>query len=154
MKVKKPALNFIIDSIAFGIFVFLAASGILMQYILPPGTGRIYTIWSLNRHDWGTIHFWIAIFFLATLSLHIIFHWDWIVCRLKGRNCDDKTTRIRVLIGIFALIALVALALAPIFSSVQKASPGLHRRTSMNMTLPKKVTPSISVKSILIIQLT
>ncbi len=130
MKIKKPTLNFIID---FNCIRILCVPGSQRHpdAVYPSTRVRTYlTIWSLSRHDWGTIHFWIAIFLLATLSLHIIFHWDWIVCRLKGRNCDDKTTRIRVLIGIFALMALIALALAPIFSPVEKTSPGFHRRTS------------------------
>lgn len=128
MKIRKPTLNFIIDSVAFGFLILLAASGILMEYILPPRSGHFMTIWGLNRHDWGSIHFWIAILLLTTMSLHLIFHWDWIVCRLKGRNCDDRTTRIRVLIGIASLIALLALALAPIFTPVEKTTaPGFRR---------------------------
>lgn len=150
MKIRKPTLNFIIDSITFAFFTFLATSGILMKYILPPGSGRIYTIWGLSRHDWGAIHFWIAIFLLATLSLHIILHWDWIVCRLKGRNCDDKTTKIRVLIGVFALIALIALALAPVVSPIEKSSPGFHRRSSLKLGEATKNT-SVPPKNILII---
>ena len=133
MKIKKPIINSIIDSIAFSFLILLAATGILMEYILPPRSGHIMTIWGLNRHDWGFLHFGIALLLLATMSLHLIFHWDWIVCRLKGHNCDDRKSRIRVLIGILSLIALLALALAPILTPVKKTSaPGLQRGRFQN----------------------
>lgn len=120
MNIKKPTINFVIDSISFIAFIFLAASGILMRYILPPGSGRFYSIWGLSRHNWGTIHFWIALLLLGILSLHLLLHWDWIVCKIRGRKCEDSTAKLRVIIGIFALVALLALALSPIISPVQK----------------------------------
>ncbi len=60
----KATLNFIIDVIAFTGFLFLTTTGVLMRYLLPPGSGRFASLWGLNRHEWGTIHFWISVAFL------------------------------------------------------------------------------------------
>lgn len=64
---KRINLNFIIDVAAFVGFVMLTTTGVLMRYILPPGSGRYSTIWSLDRHEWGGIHFWISIIFFPYL---------------------------------------------------------------------------------------
>ena len=61
----------IIDVLAFVGFVFLASTGILLNYILPPGSGRWAEIWGLNRHEWGGIHFFIVTLFFVLLSAHL-----------------------------------------------------------------------------------
>ena len=81
-----PTRNFLVDALAFTVFVLLTASGVLMRYVLPPGSGRFTTVWGLDRHEWGSIHFWIAIGLLAALALHLFLHWRWIVYTIKGRR--------------------------------------------------------------------
>ncbi len=128
MRIRKPALNFIIDSVSFFAFVLLITTGVLMRYLLPPGSGRISTIWGWNRHDWGDIHFWIAVIFLSILALHLILHWDWVVCRIKGRQCEDSQARFRVLMAVIAIVALLALALSPLLSPVEENPNSAPRR--------------------------
>lgn len=53
---KRTHLNFIVDVVAFVGFVVLRTTGVLMRYILPPGSGRYSTIWGLDRHEWGGIN--------------------------------------------------------------------------------------------------
>ncbi|HKJ30770.1 MAG TPA: DUF4405 domain-containing protein [Balneolales bacterium] len=138
---RKPKQNLIVDSIAFVAFIFLTTTGILMRYVLPPGSGRFLSILGLNRHDWGTIHFWIAVIFLASLATHLILHWNWIVCNIKGKKCDDAKAKFRVALGIIGLLALLALALAPIISPVQqndfrgKGGP-MHNIQKHSTTIP------------------
>ena len=121
---KKVKLNFIIDSIAFIFFALLTSTGVILHYLLLPGSGRFLTIWGLPRHSWGEIHFIIAIVLLAVLALHLFLHWSWIVGVLKGRSREGSGYR--VLIGILALLALIAIALSPIISGVEE-SPD-HRK--------------------------
>ena len=64
---KRTHLNFIVDVVAFVGFVVLTTTGVLMRYILPPGSGHYSTIWSLDRHEWGGIHFWISVVFFPYL---------------------------------------------------------------------------------------
>jgi hypothetical protein len=72
---KRPNVNFAVDCLGFAGFVLLTATGVLMRYVLPPGSGHSTTIWTLDRHEWGSIHFWIAIAFLAVLAFHLFLHW-------------------------------------------------------------------------------
>ena len=54
---RRPALNLVVDAIAFVGFVFMTASGVLLRFLLPPGSGHRTSIWGLNRHEWGGIHY-------------------------------------------------------------------------------------------------
>ena len=116
---RRPAVNFIIDSLGFAGFVLLTATGVLMRYLLPPGSGRSTTAWALDRHEWGSIHFWLAITFLAVLAFHLFLHWRWIVAVLKGRPREGSGAR--VALGIVGLLALLALAIAPFLSPIERA---------------------------------
>lgn len=121
---KRPNLNFLIDFIGFAGFVLLTATGVLMRYVLPPGSGRYTTIWTLDRHEWGSIHFWIAIVFLAVLALHLFLHWRWIAALMRGRPRDGSGAR--VALGTVGLVALLALAIAPFLSSVERTGDALR----------------------------
>ncbi|MDB4433202.1 DUF4405 domain-containing protein [bacterium] len=125
---RRPALNFIIDSLGFVGFVLLTATGVLMRYVLPPGSGRFTTIWTLDRHEWGSIHFWIAIAFLAILAFHLFLHWRWIVAVLRGRPREGSGAR--VALGAVGLVALLALAIAPFLSPVERIGGAPRDSTS------------------------
>ena len=88
---KRGTLNFIIDLISFFNLLGLIFTGIIMKYILPPGTGgygrgfrggrgpgEIKYLWSMTRHEWGDIHFYLAAVFVILIAVHIILHWSWI----------------------------------------------------------------------------
>lgn len=116
---KKVKINFITDIIAFACFVFLLSTGVMMKYQLPPRTGGWLNIWGLNRHDWGDIHFWLALVFLSVIAFHVVLHWKWIVSLVAGKTASYALgieSRRRMLVGLAALLALLAIALAPIVS--------------------------------------
>jgi hypothetical protein len=114
---KRPAKNFIIDAVAFAGFVLLTTTGVLMRYVLPPGSGRFKVIWGLDRHGWGNIHFWISTVFLGILAIHLIFHWGWIVNVFTGKPREGSGFRVGL--GIVGLVGLLALAIAPLVSQVE-----------------------------------
>ena len=111
-------LNLIIDVVAFVGFVLLTTTGVLMRYILPPGSGNYSTIWNLDRHEWGGIHFWISVVFFSILAIHLILHWRWIVCAVTGRSREGSG--IRAGLGIVGLIAVVGLAISPLLAPVER----------------------------------
>jgi hypothetical protein len=123
-----------VDGLSFGAFVFLTSTGVLVRYILPPGSGRFTTLWGLDRHDWGNIHFWVALAFFACLSAHLFLHWKWIVSVLNGKKKEGSG--VRVALGIVGVITGLALAFAPFLAPVEKTiskeavekrhQPGLH----------------------------
>ena len=83
---SKSTTNFVVDAVAFAAFVLLGTTGAITRYVLPPGTGHFSSLWGLDRHDWGGVHFWIAVVFLITLALHLVLHWRWITCTVKGSS--------------------------------------------------------------------
>lgn len=94
---KRSTLNFVIDLVSFLNLLGLGCSGFIMKYILPPGTGglgrelhggrgreHIKELWSMSRHEWGAIHFYLGIGFVILMIVHIILHWGWIKNYFKG----------------------------------------------------------------------
>jgi hypothetical protein len=88
---KRSSLNFIVDIVSFVDLVGMVLTGIIMKYILPPGTGgggrevsggmgreHIRELWSMSRHEWGSIHYCLALIFIVMMTAHILLHWDWI----------------------------------------------------------------------------
>ena len=107
---KRTTLNFIVDLAAFLDLLGLAFTGFIMKYILPPGTGgrgrmlrggrgagevgeQIKELWSMTRHEWGNIHFCLAVIFAVLMVVHIILHWGWIKSSFKSLlGLSRKTT--------------------------------------------------------------
>jgi len=94
---KRNSLNFVIDLVAFLNLLGLVFTGFIMEYILPPGTGGcgrafrggrgpdgIRDLWSMTRHQWGDIHYYLAILFVILMLVHIILHFGWIKNYLKS----------------------------------------------------------------------
>jgi len=88
---KRSSLNFIVDLVSFLTLLGMVFTGFIMKYILPPGTGgrgsrlheglgreHIKALWSMTRHEWGGIHFYLALLFIILMAVHIILHWSWI----------------------------------------------------------------------------
>lgn len=115
---KRTDLNFIIEATAFIGFIVLTTTGVLMRYILPPGSGHYSTIWGLDRHEWGGIHFWISVVFFSLLTLHLILHWRWIVSVISGRPREGSS--LRAGLGIVGLVTIVAFAISPLLTPVER----------------------------------
>lgn len=120
---KRPAQNFLVDSLSLVAFVLLVATGVIMYFVLPPGSHGT-TLWGLGRHDWGDLHFWVAVSFLGLLAVHLILHWKWIVCMVQGRPRDNKRARQRVTLGIVGVVALLMLIAAPLLSPTVEGPGG------------------------------
>lgn len=123
---NRPKLNFLIDVAAFIAFAFLTTTGVLTRYVLPPGSGRYATLWGLNRHGWGDLHFWVAVVLLGVLALHLALHWRWILCIVRGQR--SAASGPRVALGVVGLIGLLGLAAAPLLAPVERS--GTPRQSS------------------------
>ena len=106
---KRTTLNFIVDTIAFVDLLLLAATGAILKWVLPPGSGghgrgfsagrggaHIKTLWGLGRHDWGDVHFVLSALFVFLMLVHLILHWTWIKTCVKSflsappAGCDPE----------------------------------------------------------------
>lgn len=115
---RKPELNFIIDASAFFLFLSLASTGLLIYFVLPPASGL--SIWGMDRHIWGEIHFWIAISFLVLIAIHFALHWSWITARVKGNSKNAKISKSRIILAIFLIVFTLILLSIPFLSPVEK----------------------------------
>ncbi len=119
---KRTNLTGVVDVVAFLGFVVLTTTGVLMRYILPPGSGHASTILGLDRHEWGDLHFWVSVVFLSVLALHLILHWRWILNAVTGRS--HEKLGFRAGLGIVGLLAVVALAISLLLIPVERGLSG------------------------------
>ena len=116
----RTALNFLVDLVSFAVLMFLVTTGILMKFILPPGTGGKLSVWGLDRHQWGEFHFWLAAAFFALMAYHVWLHWKWIVAVVTGK----KPLGAGAVVYPVAAAVVIVLAVAPILSPVKKEGGG------------------------------
>jgi hypothetical protein len=112
----KRTIVLLIDVVSFVGFAFLTTTGILLHYVLPPGSGRWSDIWGLSRHEWGAIHFYIAVAFFCVLSLHLIIHWRVLVNLLRGHRQAGASLRLGL--GVVGVLTVLALAFSPLITPV------------------------------------
>ncbi len=74
---RRTTLNFLVDTVALLFMAGMIATGLIVRYALPPGTGGRASIWGMGRHDWGDLHFYVAIGLLVLLIVHLSLHWFW-----------------------------------------------------------------------------
>lgn len=121
---NRTRLNFIIDALALAAITLLISTGVILHYQLPPGSGHRLSIWGLGRHDWGEVHLILSLVFLGVLSCHLFLHWRWVASVARGREHQQSGSRL--LLGIIGVLALLAIALAPVLSPVTSDVPHLR----------------------------
>lgn len=118
---KQSQLIKIIDIFSFIGLALMISTGALLEYTLPARSGRS-TVWGLTRHEWGDIHFYIAVFFLAMMSLHFLTHLKYLKQLFIGQA--SRENKYRIAVGLLGLIALVVILLAPVLSPVNEVARG------------------------------
>lgn len=117
---KRSIQNIVIDAIAFVGFILLTTTGMLMHYILPAGSRRFKTICGMDRHEWGNIHFWISVFFLCCLAVHLFLHWRWVANIFIGKS--HERSGLRVALVIIGFIGVLVFAISPLLSPVNETN--------------------------------
>jgi hypothetical protein len=133
-RMKPTHLNALIDAIAFIAFLFLLTTGLLLEYQLPPGSGGLHDrgagqgasdrsvqlVWGWTRHEWGQIHYWLALTITAVLAFHLLLHWKWIVCMVRGK--PTAASGYRLTLGVVGLVFTVLLSAVPLMSATTRVS--------------------------------
>ena len=70
---NRPKLNYFVDIGMAISFVIVAVTGILK---LPALGGR--------TRDYMLLHDWAGVVLAVFVLLHLILHWNWIICMTKG----------------------------------------------------------------------
>ena len=137
---RKTTLNFIVDLAAWVVILLLAATGLVVRYVLPAGSGgrgggSQLLLWGLGRHDWGAVHFWASVALGGLVVLHIVLHWSW-VCTTTRRHLpsfaqwpSSTSKTLQNLYGIGLLCAATLLTFAFVWFSQASvvAQPGQGR---------------------------
>lgn len=87
----KNRINRVLNLLAYLSLCFMAGTGLMMWFRLPPRQGRLTgghhgefpTIFGLDRHDWGQWHFYIAVAFLLVIVAHLVMNRVWL-CKIAG----------------------------------------------------------------------
>jgi len=88
---RKNTIHYLIDGCALVAMLVMTATGLLMKFTLPPGSGG-KVVWGLGRHDWGEVHFWAAVALVTLITLHLMLHWAW-VCASTRRIAAPHAKR-------------------------------------------------------------
>ncbi len=98
----------------------IASIGFLIKFTLIPGreSWEIYgknvdlLLFGMDRHQWGTIHLYIAFILLALLVLHIFLHWKMIVGLYHKLITSPKIRKISLWVFMSVSIFLIVFPFA------------------------------------------
>ena len=98
---KNPLMR-IINFLLYLSFCALVGTGALLTWKLVPGSrgGRGLSVLGMGRHDWGDLHFWLGVAFIALTVLHLLLNWAW----LKKIASKSYAWRLWLGIGLGAVI--------------------------------------------------
>lgn len=118
---RKVQINFYLDFFAYAVFVLLVATGLLMEYVLVPGSrgGQGLAALGYTRHDWGGIHFYLSLAFIAAIALHVFLHWSWILATFS-RYLIAKHIAAVTVTGVVSLLIIAAPFMLPLSRSTEK----------------------------------
>ena len=89
MRWTKAKTNFVLDAAIMLTFLGEAISGFVLWLVLPSGGyqgGRnagALQVFIFERAAWKDLHSWLAVTMVAGILLHIVLHWNWIVCMVR-----------------------------------------------------------------------
>lgn len=135
---RRNTLNFWIDFVSLVVMLGLAWTGLLIHYVLPPGTGGRHggyaqMLWGLGRHDWGSIHFYLALVLIGLMFVHVWLHWSWVCATINKLRCAESEggTR-RAVYGVVLLLIIAVVIVGGLLwanSQVQSTSEAIERGT-------------------------
>ena len=109
---RRNTLNFIIDCALALAMLGMIMTGLVIRFVLPPGSGQ-QALWSLTRHEWGDVHFWLAVAIAALALLHVAMHWQWtcmtIYQLVRGAEAGVPRSMVRNIAGVTTVLLLAVL---------------------------------------------
>jgi hypothetical protein len=112
----KPKLNLITEGLMLLCMAAMAGIALLIKFVLVPGYQRweIYgrkielLFWGIDRHQWGTVHLYVGLIFIALLVLHLVLHWASVVaifCKLIPNPLTRKVVAVVLILVTTLLLA-------------------------------------------------
>ena len=95
---KKSKLNPVIDFLIFIFFTITAVAGFFLHIFMShrARTGGVPEFLGLHKGVWLHIHVAAGILLTILVIVHLILHWNWVVCMFRNAfssdKCNDGTT--------------------------------------------------------------
>ena len=120
----RSRINFYLDVTVALSLAALIGTGILLEWVLPPGIrgGRGLTWLGEHRHFWGDVHFWLAVTTIALVIVHLALHATWIAQCWKRSLGSLRSPVTWGVIGV-AVTAIVV----PLLIPVERGTNRFHR---------------------------
>ncbi len=130
----KAKINLIIDALLVLNIAAIVGIGLLIKYVLVPGTQRweIYgrnvqlLLGGMDRHGWGAIHYVLGLALLTLLALHVVLHWGMIVS-IAGKLIPNRLARRVIAVMLVTVAILLAAFAAFVKPEVQERGGGTGR---------------------------
>jgi cytochrome b561 len=89
---NKPKINYVVDFLALVSFAITALSGLAIKFFMPSGVrqGSLQEFLGIQKNAWSEIHDWFGILLIIFVVIHLVLHWDWIVCVTKNMLQSKK----------------------------------------------------------------
>jgi hypothetical protein len=83
---KESDWRYIVDAILYVCLGGMTLIGILLGLVVPAGPAVADSakyFLGLHRHQWGNIHAYLSIAFVALIVVHIVFNWKWVTAKTR-----------------------------------------------------------------------
>jgi len=82
---KRNDWKYLVNALLFVDMCSLFVIGLLLAFVVPSGKGRYADkhFMGLHRHGWADLHFYLALFLVALLILHLWLNWTWVAQSTK-----------------------------------------------------------------------
>jgi len=109
--VTRRSLHLGVDVLLAAVAIGLTTTGLLMAFTLPPGSHGS-TLLGLSRHEWGDVHFWLAMVILAGGLVHLTLNWGWVCAAVTKavaphRAPPGPAARRSIGLGLLAAVVVV-----------------------------------------------
>jgi heme/copper-type cytochrome/quinol oxidase subunit 2 len=123
---KRSNLHLTVDIALFLSVLSLLWTGLLMSFVLPAGS-RAATVWGWTRHEWGDLHFYLAVTMITVAALHVALNWGWVcnvAVRLLRPRAAAPSHKARNIAGT-VLVLLIVGFIAGLLWAAQSARTGI-----------------------------
>jgi cytochrome b subunit of formate dehydrogenase len=86
---SKTKLNYWLDGVIALALILSALSGIVFLFAGSGGyqggrnPGFQTEILGISRTIWSDLHTWVSLVMIAGVAIHMVLHWEWIVCTTR-----------------------------------------------------------------------
>jgi len=86
---SKTKLNYWLDAVIALAFILSALSGVVFLFAGSGGyqggrnPGFQTEILGISRAIWSDLHTWVSLVMIAGVVIHLVLHWEWIVCMTR-----------------------------------------------------------------------